>query len=53
MLGIGFSEVLLIFVILLVVVGPDRLPDLARGAGKIFRELKNIGRDLRDSDGDD
>ena len=39
--GIGFSEVIMIFIVALVVVGPQKLPEIARFFGKglkIFRQ---------------
>ena len=39
---IGFGEVLLILIIALVVVGPDKLPALGRQAGKAVRSLKKF-----------
>jgi len=35
-------------VVILIVMGPDRLPDLARMAGKVIRELRSLGSDLQD-----
>ncbi len=40
-LGIGPGEFLLILIVLLVVVGPERLPDLARQAGKLVVRARN------------
>ena len=40
MFGIGVSELLIIIVVALLVVGPKRLPDLARSLGKGFSEFK-------------
>ncbi|MBI2870277.1 MAG: twin-arginine translocase subunit TatB [Candidatus Omnitrophica bacterium] len=48
MFGIGFWEVVLILVVALIVLGPDRFPELARSAGKLIRELKSLGKELRD-----
>jgi len=45
-LGIGIQEVLLILVILLIFVGPDRLPEIARQLGKASRKLKEATREL-------
>lgn len=47
--GIGFSEVLLIVVVFLLVVGPKRLPDVAKTAGKGLRMVRKAGRDLRET----
>lgn len=40
MLGIGMPELIVIAIVALVVVGPKRLPDLAKSLGKGFGELK-------------
>jgi sec-independent protein translocase protein TatB len=40
-LGIGPGEFILIMVVLLVVVGPERLPDLARQAGRLVVQVRN------------
>ncbi len=40
-LGIGPGELILILVILLLVVGPDRLPQLARQAGRMLVTVRN------------
>jgi len=38
--GVGGPEMLLILVLILVMFGKDKLPELARGLGKTMRELK-------------
>ncbi|EGL82674.1 Sec-independent protein translocase protein tatA/E-like protein [Caldalkalibacillus thermarum TA2.A1] len=38
--NIGFSELLVILVIALIVFGPHKLPELGRAAGKTIREFK-------------
>ena len=40
MFGIGFPELILIMAIALIVVGPDKLPELAKSIGKGIVELK-------------
>ncbi len=49
MFEVGFSEVLLILIIGLVVIGPERLPEVARGigsaVGKVKRFIDNVRSD--------
>jgi Tat protein translocase TatB subunit len=49
MFGIGFPELLLIAVIALVVIGPKRLPDLARALGRGFAEFRRATDELKQS----
>lgn len=48
-LGLGFGEILVICVVLLLVVGPNKLPDIARTIGKGFRTIRRTSQELRDS----
>lgn len=43
---IGWMELLVIVIVALVVVGPDKLPDYAKKFGKALREFKKISADL-------
>jgi Tat protein translocase TatB subunit len=45
--GIGMTELMVIFVIGLVVLGPKRLPELARTLGKSLAEFRRASNDLR------
>jgi TatA/E family protein of Tat protein translocase len=47
MFGLGFQEIIVIFVVALLVIGPKRLPDLAKSLGKAFREFKQATEDLK------
>lgn len=47
--GIGFSEVLLILVVVLLVVGPQKLPEIARTLGRGVRMARRAGQELRDA----
>jgi len=47
MFGIGFPELLLILGLALVVIGPKRLPDIARALGRGFSEFKRATEDLK------
>ena len=40
MFGIGLPELIIIMVIALIVIGPNKLPDAARALGKGMREFK-------------
>lgn len=48
MFEIGFSEILLIFVIALVVLGPERLPKLAAQVGRWAGRAKSMARQFRE-----
>ena len=49
MFGIGMPEMLLICAIALIVIGPKKLPDLAKSLGRAFGEFKRATSDLKDS----
>ena len=53
MFGIGLAELFVIFVVVLIVLGPERMPDLARTIGRVLREFKSLTRDLKDSTKDE
>jgi sec-independent protein translocase protein TatA len=40
-LGIGATEIIIVLVIVLVIFGPKRLPDLGRSLGRGMREFKD------------
>ncbi len=39
----GITEIILVLVVALIVVGPEGLPDLLRTAGKVVRDLQSAG----------
>jgi len=47
MFGIGFQEMIIILVVVLIVFGPKRLPDLARSLGKGLAEFKKASEEVR------
>jgi len=47
--SIGFSEILLIAVLALLFIKPEKLPGIAREVGKFFGEIKRIGEDFKKS----
>jgi Tat protein translocase TatB subunit len=49
MLNIGPQELILILIVALVVVGPQRLPELGRTIGKVLREFRKIQTDVKDT----
>lgn len=49
MFGIGLPEMILIMALALIVVGPDKLPDLARSLAKGIMELKKTAEGLKDT----
>ncbi len=49
MFGIGLPEMILIMALALIVVGPDKLPDLARSLAKGLMELKKTAEGLKES----
>lgn len=49
MFGIGLPEMILIMAIALIVVGPDKLPDLARSVAKGIMELKKTAEGLKET----
>ena len=48
MLGIGLPEFFVIAVVGMLVFGPDRLPDFARQAGRMVRQLRQLSQQARD-----
>jgi Tat protein translocase TatB subunit len=49
MFGIGMTEMLLIAGLALIVLGPKKLPDLARSLGKGFAEFKRATNELKNT----
>jgi len=47
MFGIGISEILLVLVVALVVIGPKRLPGLARILGRGLAEIRRASDEFR------
>jgi len=46
--GVGLPEFLVIFVVAILVFGPDRLPEFARQAGRFVRQVRNFTQAARD-----
>ncbi len=48
MFGIGVPEMMVILVVALLVFGPDRLPEFARQAGRLVRQVRTMTQTARD-----
>jgi TatA/E family protein of Tat protein translocase len=49
MLGIGMQEIIIILVVALIIIGPKKLPDLARALGRAMGEFRKAADDLKDN----
>ncbi len=49
MFGLGMPEILLILAIALIVIGPKKLPDLAKTLGRAMGEFKRSAQDFKNS----
>ena len=47
MFGIGFQELLLILLIILLLFGAKKVPELAKGLGNAFREFRKAAKDIK------
>lgn len=48
MFGLGMSEILVLGILALILIGPDQLPEIARTIGKFLNELKRSTEGLTD-----
>jgi sec-independent protein translocase protein TatB len=46
--GVGLPELMVIIVVAVVVFGPDRLPEFARQAGRLVRQVRQFTQAARD-----
>jgi sec-independent protein translocase protein TatA len=47
MFGLGPAELIIIAIIVLLIFGAKRLPDIGKGLGGAVRELKNVKKEMR------
>jgi Tat protein translocase TatB subunit len=48
MLNVGPLELLVVLAVALIVVGPERLPELARSVGRVIRQFRDVQNEVRD-----
>jgi sec-independent protein translocase protein TatB len=49
MFGLGLPEIIIIMVVALLVVGPSKLPDLAKSLGKAFNEFRRMADEVKET----
>lgn len=49
MFGMSMTEIVIIAVVALLILGPDELPKAARTVGKTLRDMRKVSDDLRDT----
>ena len=47
MLNVGPLELLVVLAVALIVVGPERLPELARSIGRVLRQFRDVQNEVR------
>jgi len=54
-MGIGFTELIVILVIILILSGPGKLPEIGKALGRGIREFKDAQKEVKkqSSDSDD
>ncbi|MBU1486768.1 twin-arginine translocase TatA/TatE family subunit [bacterium] len=48
MFGIGMQELIVIFVVVLLVFGPKKLPDIGKALGRGLREFKKAANEVKE-----
>jgi len=49
MFGISMPEIIIVMVIALIVIGPSKLPDLAKALGRALAEFRKATQEIKDS----
>lgn len=52
-LGVGYQEIILVFVLMLIFVGPERMPTVAYQIGRAVRTMQKYARAVRDEFSDE
>ena len=50
MMGIGYQELLIVLLIILVLFGAKKLPELAKGLGSALREFRKASKEIDSED---
>lgn len=53
MFGIGFGELVVIVIVLIIAVGPDKLPGFLKTIGRTVRQVRGAATELREASGID
>ncbi len=48
MFGLGFGELIIVFIIALIFIGPKKLPELAKGLGQGLKEFQKAAKGFSD-----
>lgn len=48
MFGLGGTELMLVFLAILLIFGPSQIPKMARGLGQAMREFRKAQREIKD-----
>ena len=48
MFGLGGTELIILFVVILLIFGPSQIPKMARGLGQAMREFRKAQREIGD-----
>ena len=49
MFGIGSTELIVILLVILIVIGPKRFPEIARSLGRRYRQFQRSLNDIREN----
>lgn len=49
MLNFGSSEILILLLLIVIFIGPKRLPEIARSLGRMVKQFKQASKEISDS----
>ena len=49
MFGLGFTEIIFILLLFILLFGPNEVPHIAKKCGKLFRDITNMKDEINDS----